>query len=276
MAGQPLLIATDLDGTLLDAAARVSPRTRAALAAVWRAGITTVFCTARPPRWLHPLQDAVGSHGIAICANGAFVYAVEERQVLRATGIDPGVVADIVRDVRRAVPGAGFAAERITGLHADDRFLAIAASDATRLRLSGGDEIEVRGPIEQVTGTIGKLLVRLPPGAGPGSAEESVRVITAVVGERASVSFSGAAGLAEIGPAGVSKASTLASWCAARGIPPHRVWAFGDMPNDLPMLRWAGRSFAVANAHPEVLASATDQIGHHDADAVAEVLETLI
>ena len=44
------------------------------------------------------------------------------------------------------------------------------------------------------------------------------------------------------------------------------------MPNDLPMLRWAGRSFAVANAHPDVLAAATDRTGSNDDDGVARVL----
>ncbi|CPU64621.1 phosphatase yitU [Mycobacteroides abscessus] len=44
------------------------------------------------------------------------------------------------------------------------------------------------------------------------------------------------------------------------------------MPNDLPMLRWAGRSFAVANAHPDVLAAATDRTVSNDDDGVARVL----
>ena len=54
------------------------------------------------------------------------------------------------------------------------------------------------------------------------------------------------------------------------------MWAFGDMPNDLPMLTWAGRSFAVANAHPEVLASATDHCPGNDEEGVAQVLESLL
>ncbi|MGO2043291.1 MAG: HAD family hydrolase, partial [Cellulosimicrobium funkei] len=56
------------------------------------------------------------------------------------------------------------------------------------------------------------------------------------------------------------------------GVAPRDVGAFGDRPNDLPMLRWAGRSFAVANAHPDVLAAATDRTGSNDDDGVARVL----
>ena len=35
-----------------------------------------------------------------------------------------------------------------------------------------------------------------------------------------------------------------------------KVAAVGDMPNDVPMLEWAGRSYAVANAHPSARAAA--------------------
>ena len=74
---------------------------------------------------------------------------------------------------------------------------------------------------------------------------------------------------------GVSKASTLAELCARRGIAPADVVAFGDMPNDLPMLRWAGRSYAVANAHPDVLAAVDATTASNDDDGVARVIEEL-
>jgi hydroxymethylpyrimidine pyrophosphatase-like HAD family hydrolase len=54
------------------------------------------------------------------------------------------------------------------------------------------------------------------------------------------------------------------------------VWAFGDMPNDVEMLTWAGRGVAVANAHPQVLAIADDVCGRHDLDGVARYLEPLL
>ena len=48
--------------------------------------------------------------------------------------------------------------------------------------------------------------------------------------------------------------------------------AFGDMPNDLPMLAWAGTSYAVANAHPLVLEAAHHVAPANDDDGVASVL----
>ena len=73
----------------------------------------------------------------------------------------------------------------------------------------------------------------------------------------------------------MSKASALADLAARRGLTPADVVAFGDMPNDLPMLAWAGTSYAVANAHPDVLAAVDHVIGAVDDDGVAEILETL-
>jgi hydroxymethylpyrimidine pyrophosphatase-like HAD family hydrolase len=77
----------------------------------------------------------------------------------------------------------------------------------------------------------------------------------------------------EIAAAGVSKAAALAELCEELGVMPAEVVAFGDYPNDLPMLEWAGHAVAVANAHPEVLAAVTEVTASNDDDGVAVVLD---
>jgi hypothetical protein len=74
----------------------------------------------------------------------------------------------------------------------------------------------------------------------------------------------------------VTKAAALESWCDGLGIGAEDVWAFGDMPNDLPMIVWAGTAFAVANAHPDVIAAADHVCPSNDEDGVAQVLERLL
>ena len=81
--------------------------------------------------------------------------------------------------------------------------------------------------------------------------------------------------LLEIAAAGVSKASALTRVCGQRGIASDEVVAFGDMPNDLPMLTWAGHGVAVANAHPDVRAAADEVTASNDESGVALVLERL-
>ena len=89
------------------------------------------------------------------------------------------------------------------------------------------------------------------------------------------VTWSSDSALLEISAPGVTKASTLALVAADLGIRAEEVVAFGDMPNDLPMLAWAGTSYAVANAHPSVLAVADHIAPHHDDDGVAQALAAL-
>lgn len=52
--------------------------------------------------------------------------------------------------------------------------------------------------------------------------------------------------------------------------------AFGDMPNDLEMLTWAGSSYAMANAHPEVLAATPARTAANSEDGVAVVIERIL
>ena len=83
---------------------------------------------------------------------------------------------------------------------------------------------------------------------------------------------SSSAALVEISAAGVTKAAGLAWLCEREGIPQDRVLAFGDMPNDVPMMTWAGRSVAMANAHPAVREVADEETLSNDEDGVAAYL----
>jgi Cof subfamily protein (haloacid dehalogenase superfamily) len=262
-ASLPRLVATDLDGTLLHSDGICSERTRAALRAVEDAGIGVVLVTARPPRWLHDLADLVGEHGVILCANGAFVYDVRRRQVLEEHCLTATDVVKIAVDLRNALPGIVFAVESGEGLRRERAFLdaytTVADNTAETLE-------ELLDPLP------GKLLAR----CGGVPAARFHRVVDEVVGDRGVVSYSGATGLAEISAVGVTKAAALATWCVEQGIDPADVYAFGDMPNDLPMLRWAGRSYGVANAHEDVLAMVDEVCASNDDDGVAQVLEALL
>lgn len=256
----PRLLATDLDGTLLRSDGTISPRTLEALAKAESAGLEVVFVTARPPRWIGHLAEAVGAHGIVLCGNGAFVLDVAEGRVLAERCFAPAPLAELVTDLRAVVPGILLAGECADGMVRDPGF--------------GVDPDDAPGTAQDVAtrAGVGKLLGRHP--------ELSSRVlherVAEVVGPRAELAFSGAIGLAEMTAPGVTKAAGLADWCHRRGVEAADVIACGDMPNDLPMLRWAGHAVAVANAHADVLAIADEITVHHEDDGVARVLERLV
>ncbi|MFH8344948.1 HAD hydrolase family protein [Streptomyces sp. NPDC018045] len=95
-------------------------------------------------------------------------------------------------------------------------------------------------------------------------------------GAYASFTRSSPTALLEISGLGVSKAGTLARCCAERGITPDQVVAFGDMPNDIEMLAWAGTAYAMANAHPAVLAATDRRTAGNNEDGVAAVIERIL
>ena len=261
-AGRPpiRLVATDLDGTLLHTDGTVTARTREVLTAVEDLGVTVVFVTGRPVRWMDDLWEHVGGHGLAIVSNGGILYDVHDRSVRMARTIPAAVGLDAAHLLRAAVPGTTFAMERLEGFAKEPGFMP---------RLPPPPDLRV-GPLEEVLDDhVVKLLARhedLEP-------EEFWRRTESHVGHLLTTTWSSVGALVEMSAAGVTKASTLELLCRDRGIDRSEVLAFGDMPNDLAMLEWSGTSYAMANGHPSVRALADHVAPSNEDDGVAAVLE---
>lgn len=261
-----MLIATDLDGTLVpNGAPGVSERSAAALARADRAGVPVVFVTARPLRWMERLWPHVGRHGRAIVSNGAVVYDVPSRSVVRLDGIEPGAGLDIAAAIRAEVPGATFAIECLDGIRVEPGY------DSPHDLLDDTP----RDRLERVWDTTAlKLLVRTD--SRPSTEPETFhRQVSDAVGDAAVCTWS-MSGLVEISAPGVTKSSALCWLAAELGVDRDDVVAFGDMPNDVPMLRWAATSYAVEGAHPEAVAAADHRAPSCEEDGVAVVIETLL
>lgn len=256
------LIATDLDGTLLRSDGTVSERTRAALARAHARGIEIVITTGRPFRIVGQIAAAVGVCDVAICANGAIVIDLATGSVLDHRPLAPPVAARIVTGLRAACPGILFSFEFP---HEYARELAYHDTFRPPLAPRHADALELAQ--QPVT----KLLARHPtlPFA------EVLQAAHAVAGTVAVATTAGGTSV-EISAAGVTKATALAAHCAQRGIAAADVIAFGDAPNDLALLAFAGRSVAVANAQPAVLAAADERTLSNDEDGVAVVVEAAL
>ncbi|TFV53775.1 HAD family hydrolase [Blastococcus sp. TF02A-35] len=270
---RPKLVATDLDGTLLDEAGEVTPRTRAALTACWDAGIPVVGVTGRGPRLLESVRAALDGRGIAVLSQGGFVVDLERDEVLRAVALP--------REQAMA------AVERIEAVAGD---LLMAVEEAA-------EQGEVRGALRVQHGfdwpypEAAELLPKgevLPPGAvlkvflrSPelGQDELLARARAALDPAEAEVTHAGL-GFIEVLPPGITKASGLAIALDRYGADLGDVLVFGDMPNDLPMLTAVagagGRAVAMANAHPDVRAVVQGVTSGHRADGVARYLEALL
>lgn len=260
----PRLVATDLDGTIVRSDGTISARTVRALARVEQAGALLVLVTGRPPRWMHEIAVAVNHRGVAICANGALVYDLHTETVLRSRLIEPQVIAEAVERLRQLVPEFRFAVEYATGFVFEARYN-LGRWDAEAL---GGRPVDG----ETLVSRAGTKLLAFHPSAQP---DPLVEKAEKAVGDLVTVTHSSGRGLVEMSAQGVTKASALAELCAEQGVLPGEVVAFGDMPNDLPMLTWAGAAYGVANAHPEVLNAVDHTTESNDDDGVARVLERL-
>ncbi|MEO3746004.1 HAD family hydrolase [Plantactinospora sp. B5E13] len=263
----PRLVATDLDGTLLRSDGTLSPRTVEALAAITAAGVGVVLVTGRPIRWLYHVYDQLDAPLPTICANGAVVYDPHTDTVLRADPLAPELLAEVVRRLRAEVPGASFAVEITDGRE-------FRHESGYELRWDAGVPTSrmIGDPTELHAAPAVKLLVR----SGRQDPDAFLRVVAGALAGLAEATHSSYSGLVEISAAGVTKAAGLAWYCAQHGLDAADVIAFGDMPNDVPMLTWVGRGVAVANAHPAVREIADDVTDDHNADGVAAYLETLL
>ena len=256
------LVATDLDGTLLHTDGTVTDRTRRALSAVEDRGVTVVFVTGRPIRWMDDLWQHVGGHGLAVCSNGGIVYDVHEHVVRQARTIPVATGLEVADLLRTRIPGTTFAVERTDGFAKEPAFMP---------RLPPPPDL-AQGPVAQILDDRAVKLLARHEELGPESFWEHVEFY---VGHLVTTTWSSEGALVEMSAAGVTKASTLALVCAERGVTSGEVLAFGDMPNDLPMLEWAGTSYAMANGHPSVRALAEHVAPPNDDDGVAQVLERL-
>ncbi|MGY1452104.1 Cof-type HAD-IIB family hydrolase [Streptomyces sp. SS8] len=267
---RPRLIATDLDGTLLRDDKSVSDRTVAALAAAEEAGIEVFFVTGRPARWMGVVSDHVHGHGLAICANGAAVVDLHRgRRIVQVRELPRDTAMTVVEELRTAAPDVSFAVERTGGIHYEPQYPQFHLDPGA---LIAPAEKLLTDEAEYADEPVLKLLAHhtsLVP-------DEFLGMARTVAGHHAEFTRSSPSALLEVSGPGVSKASTLARCCAQRGVAAEEVVAFGDMPNDLEMLSWAGTSYAMANAHPAVLAATTHRTLANEEDGVAAVIERLL
>lgn len=260
------LIATDLDGTLLRRDGSISERTRKALGDAREAGLPVVFVTARPPRDLHAIAHDLGITGLAVCSNGALLYDVARDRVMRQETLPTAVALELIGELRRTDPGFSFATEHGHKVGREDAFPTAMFDGFVHHHEPRVDPVHALCDEDLI-----KILVHHPVHG----IDDLHALIGALAGDRVAVTHSGAP-FVEFGALGVSKASGLLHLGADLGIEAHEIIAFGDMPNDIPMLTLAGRGVAVANAHADVLAAARETTHTNEEDGVARVIETLL
>ncbi|WP_036527055.1 Cof-type HAD-IIB family hydrolase [Nocardia sp. CNY236] len=265
---KPKMVATDVDGTLIDHDERVTARTKAAVGALITDGVPFVLATGRPPRWIDPVVDELGFSPLCVCGNGSVIYDSATDRVLGSMALEVATLAWIADVAERALPGCGLAAERVGASAHDAVTPQFVSSPLYEHAWLNPDDTSVARE-EVIDAPAIKMLIRLP-----GARSSDMRAVLApLVGARADITYSTEHGLIELSAPGVTKASGLATVAQRLGVAAENIVAFGDMPNDVPMLAMAGHGVAMRNAHPEALAVADEVAESNSDDGVARILE---
>lgn len=261
------LIATDLDGTFLGAESVVSPRTLAAVELANRAGVPVVAATGRGWRSASKVLESVSRIEHAVCSNGAMLFDRVGDRIVRIDPLDVAAVAEVVDLLHAKVPEVGLGWEFANGTFGwDDTFLA----HHPGLAEHRGHERMPEVPLDDPPAEFLKVLVSAPTF----TEGELYDHLQHLLPSNVEATASGIAFL-EITGHGVTKAKALQALCDDLGVAAADVVAFGDNRNDVAMLQWAGRSYAMANGVDHAREAATHEAPDHREDGFAQIIESL-
>ncbi|MDN3296905.1 HAD family hydrolase [Streptomyces ficellus] len=259
------LIATDLDGTLLRSDETVSQRTRDALAAATAAGAAHIVVTGRAVPWTRHILDDLGYDGLAVCGQGAQVYHAGEHRLLTSVTLDRQLAGLALSKIEAEVGPLAIAASR-DGLDGD-----VLVGPGYHVQEGPLPFLPFENPADLWSAPLNKVYIQHPDLDD----DTLARVARETVGNLVDVVMAGA-GVVEILPLGLSKATGLSLAARRLGVRSTETIAFGDMPNDIPMFAWAAHGVAMANAHEALKAVAHEITASNESDGIAVVLEQLL
>ena len=263
---RPKLIGTDLDGTIVAHYGFISERTKIAFAAAYAAGIEIYFVTGRPIRWMKEIAENF-NFGLGICGNGAMVYDFKEEKILEEWLFSVEAQLETVKRLRELIPHVTFAVEVDQQFHREKKYVPRWDIGADNV---GAEKIE-----ELIKRPALKMLARCAHGEF--TSDQMLALASKALVGIATVTHSNSTdSLLEISADGVSKGAILAKMAARHGLTAADCVTFGDNPNDFSMLSWAGRSWAMADGHPDLMKYAKFQTDAHQEDGVAKVIERLL
>lgn len=269
---RPELVATDIDGTLINSASRISQRTLNVLRRMYRDEVPLILATGRPPRWIRPITEQLGFNPRCVCSNGAVIYDSNSDQVLTVSALQPEELRQVASVLNERVPDVHIAVERSGGVGspADQDELLLTEEynhvwHDPRFRVVSNEEAVAEPAV--------KVLARHHEKSSSAIAETIGNSLDGIATVTYSISGGADGGLVEISAYHVSKVHGIDICLQELQLSSTNVVAFGDMPNDIAMLQWVGLGVAMGNADPRVRAAANAVTATNDDDGLARVLE---
>ncbi|MBD5094135.1 MAG: HAD family phosphatase [Subdoligranulum sp.] len=268
------LFVTDLDGTLLDANARLSAQSVELLRPLLREGLQLAAATARSPATVVQLLRPLSLSAPAVLMTGTMLYDLAASRCLATTPISRHAVdalcefleytgqealAYCVRDGQLTVYYKEIACEfertfisRRTGT----LYKSFVQTDSYPRALSGCDVL--------------LFMFALPDRQQAEALQAALSDVPEIYCHYYADEYGSGGYILELFPEGCTKASALTRIMELTGT--QRIVSFGDNINDIPMFRMSAHSCAVANAVPQARGAASEVIGANTQDGVARWL----
>ncbi|MCR8670510.1 HAD family hydrolase [Agrococcus sp. HG114] len=262
---EPMLIALDIDGTVVHEDDSLSPRVADAVRAVVDAGHVVVLATGRSQRTTESTAVRLGIEPAhLISANGALV--LERRgdayEPIHVETFDP---SEALRTIAAGLPTGSFMVEDATGHR---RY----TDGMVDWNLDDAERVEFEGLFERPAM---RVVVMSPDH----EVDEFLEIVEGMGLHKVSYAI-GYSSWLDIAPDGVTKATGLERVASLLEIPRERILVVGDGRNDIEMFEWVaaggGRAVAMGQAPDEVKAAATEVTADVHDDGLAEVLEGLL
>nr|WP_298459075.1 HAD family hydrolase [uncultured Cellulomonas sp.] len=261
----PLLVALDIDGTVMTYDEVISDDVRDAVAAVRASGAHVVLATGRSLHATVPVAHELGiTAGWAVASNGSVTARLDPAEpggyrLVDVITFDPGPA---LRLLHASLPDALFAVEEVgVGFRVSAPF-----PDGELTGVHSVVEID-----DLAAHHVTRLVVR-SPGHTP---EEFHRLVHRMGLEDVTYAIGWTAWM-DVAPHGVTKASALERVRRELDVQPSRTVAVGDGSNDLAMLEWAALGVAMGHAPEPVRAVADEVTGTIDDDGLLDVLHRLL
>lgn len=262
--GKISLMVSDVDGTLVNKEKAVAPSTVEAVRRLRAAGGHFAAVSARPPRGMKIVADALNLEMFGGFNGGSIVrgdFSIVEQHFVAAHAARQGIAA-------MKAAGASiwvFADNEWYITDPDNQYVAgetrTVAFQPTVVS-DFGDHVERAGKIVGSSSDF-PMLERLEAELQP------------LLGDGASVKRSQAKYL-DLTPPGTDKGYATRAFARHFGVPLDEVAVIGDMVNDLPMFAVGGLSIAMGNASDEVKAQADFVTTANDADGIANAIEQFV
>ena len=260
---RPQLVAIDVDGTLARSDGSLSKKTCETIAKVRSEDIKIVIATGRPLIVAFDCVEKLGGVDFVVCSNGAMTVELPSEEILEDIYLPLELPESLVKSLRAKIPGVAFAFEFQRGVKAQYGFAE---------RLPSG--VPIGEPIDDVLDLDPRPVRKILTWHDDYELSTFGQMIIEAVGNNVEISSSGL-DFFEFGTIGVNKATALEKLTKQLKIDSEKTWAFGDEQNDIEMLEWAGRGYAMSNAEPSVKKAADFIAPSNDEDGVSVTLESI-